>query len=165
MVREIEWDEVQDWFDPVGNGSAPDIAIADTTLDDWQALLTMIRTDGWRAEYEIGDERVGVPASAADLFVPNPEGWLRSLWVWPQPDIELILRVWTPEVIVGDVSLHELQGQERLDDFCGILRRLGQRLGKRVGMYAEGCYDAYPPMLAYEVTQDRVVFLAGPWRA
>jgi hypothetical protein len=45
------------------------------------------------------------------------------------------------------------------------LRRLGHRLGKRAEMYAEGCYDAYPPMLAYEVTQDRVVFLAGPWRA
>ncbi|MEV0605884.1 hypothetical protein AB0I61_05845 [Polymorphospora rubra] len=67
-------------------------------------------------------------------------------------------------MIVGDASLHELQGQERLDDFCGILRRLGQQLGKRVAMYAEGCYDAYPPMLAYEVAQDRVVFLARSWR-
>lgn len=121
-------------------------------------MLTLIRTDGWRAAYEIGDERVGVPASAADFFVPHPEGWLWSLRVRPRPDIELIFTVWTPEVIVGDVSLHEVQGQERLDDFCGIQRRLGQRLGKRVEM---GCYDAYPPMLAFEVTQDRVVFFAG----
>jgi hypothetical protein len=33
-----------------------------------------------------------------------------------------------------------------------------------VTMYAEGCYDQYPPMLAYDVDQDRVVFLAGSWR-
>jgi hypothetical protein len=163
-VREVEWDKVRDWFDPAENGSAPDIVVEDTALEDWQGLITLIRTDSWRAEYEIGDERVGVPAAAADLFVPHREGWLRSLWVWPRPDIELTFRVWTPEVIVGDVSLYELQGQQRLDDFCGILRRLGQRLGKRVTMYAEGCYDQYPPMLAYDVDQDRVVFLAGSWR-
>jgi hypothetical protein len=164
MVREVEWDEVKDWFDPAENGSAPDIVVEDTTLDYWQALIMLIRTDGWRAEYEIGDERVGVPAAATDLFVPHPQGWLRSLWVWPQPDIELIFRVWTPEVIIGDASLHELQGQQRLDDLCAILRRLGQRLSQRVAMYAEGCYEQYPPMLAYDVSNDRVVFLAGSWR-
>ncbi|PRX22937.1 hypothetical protein CLV67_104465 [Actinoplanes italicus] len=83
--------------------------------------------------------------------------------MWPRPYIELIFRVWTHEVILGDVSLHELQGQERLDDLCAILRRMGQHLGKGVEMYAEGCYDALPPMLVYDVTQDRVTFRAGPW--
>lgn len=164
MVREVDWDKVRDWFDPAENGSAPDIAVEGTTLDDWQALITLIRTDGWRAEYEIGDERVEVPAAAADLFVPHPEGWLQSLRVWPRPDVELIFRVWTPGVILGDASLHDLQGQQRLDDFCGLLRRLGQVLGKRVALYAEGCYDQYPPMLAYEVDQDCVAFLARSWR-
>ncbi|WP_051366665.1 hypothetical protein [Hamadaea tsunoensis] len=62
------------------------------------------------------------------------------------------------------MSLFELQGQERLDKFCTILRQLGQALGKRVAMYAEGTDERYPPILAYEVDQDRVVFLAGPWR-
>ncbi|XVU20724.1 hypothetical protein ACQPZJ_26000 [Actinoplanes sp. CA-054009] len=162
-MHELAWTEVRDWFDPVGNGSVPDIAIEDTTLDDWQALITLIRAEGWRAEYEIGDTRVAVPRSAADFFVPDPAGSLRSLWVWPQPEIELIFRVWTPELIIADASLYELQGQERLDDFCAILRRVGRRLGKRVAMYAEATFDSQPPTLAYEVTQDRVVFLAPPW--
>ncbi|GIE28458.1 hypothetical protein Ait01nite_015030 [Actinoplanes italicus] len=50
-MRELEWDVVRDWFDPVQNGSVPDIAVEDTTLEDWQAFLELIRADGWRAEY------------------------------------------------------------------------------------------------------------------
>jgi hypothetical protein len=40
--------------------------------------------------------------------------------------------------IVGDVSLHEIQGQEALDTFCSFLRTLGAALGKPVLMFAEG---------------------------
>ena len=159
-VPELEWGEVREWFDPVGNGSAPDVVVEGTTLDDWRELLALVRESGWRAEYEVDGERFAVPGTAAELFVADG---LRSLWVWPLPDLELIVRVWAPELILGDVSLHELQGQERLDASCGILRVLGRRLGKRVAMYAEGSYDKHPPMLAYEVATDRVIFLAGPW--
>jgi len=92
--------------------------------------------------------------------VTDPDGWLRYLHVWPEPDIEVIFRLWSADEIVGDVSLFELQGQERLDQLCGILRQIGRTLGKRVAMCAEGAGD-YPPMLAYEVDLNRVVLLAG----
>jgi hypothetical protein len=36
-------------------------------------------------------------------------------------------------------------------------------LGKPVLMFAEGAHDDFPPTMAYEVVNDRVVFLAGPW--
>ncbi|MEV4352322.1 hypothetical protein AB0J83_48330 [Actinoplanes sp. NPDC049596] len=161
-MGDLRWDDVEDWFDPSRNGSLPDLVVADTTLDDWQALLTVIRTANWRAECEHRDHRIEVPASAADLFVPDPEGWLKYLHVWPAPDLEMIFRPWGPDEIVGDVSLFDLQGQKRLDEFCGVLRRIGRALGKRVALFAEGDGN-YPPTLAYEIDQDRVVFLAGHW--
>ena len=157
-MSDLRWDDVKDWFDPTANGSVPDLVVTGTTLADWQPLVTLIRTAGWRAEYEHRDRRHDVPASAAELFVTDPDGWLKHLRVWPDPDIEVIFRPWSPDEIVGDVSLFELQGQERLDTFCGVLRRIGRALGKRVALFAEGDGD-HPPMLAYEVDPDRVVLL------
>ena len=106
------------------------------------------------------------PTSAADLFTADPEGWLRTLHVWPAPDMESTVRPSSPDEIDSDVSLHEIQGQERLDLFCGFLRTLGKTLDKRVLVYAEGDHRYPPmmasPMMAYELADDRVVFLAHP---
>lgn len=59
-----------------------------------------------------------------------------------------------------DVDLRELQGQERLDVFCGFLRAIGRRLGKPVLMDPEGDYGH--PVLGFDVEADRVVLLAEP---
>lgn len=67
-VSDLLWDEVKQWFDPVENGSAPDVIVADTTLADWQLLLDLIRSHGWSCEYEIGDRAAPVPGSATTLF-------------------------------------------------------------------------------------------------
>lgn len=63
-VSDLRWDDIKDWFDPAKNGSVPDLVVADTTLDDWQALITLIHTAGWRAEYEYRDHRGELPTSA-----------------------------------------------------------------------------------------------------
>jgi hypothetical protein len=161
-MQDLQWDHVKEWFNPHENGAVPDLVVAGTSLADWEALLALIRSEGWRSEYEFGDHPADLPSSAAKLFDSGPEGWLRSLRVWPDPNIEIIFRPWNVDEIVGDVSLFDLHGQERLDLFCGILRLLGRALDKRVAVYAEGGSD-YPPILAYEVDQDHVVFFAGPW--
>lgn len=163
-MHEIRWGDVKEWFDPSENGSAPDVVVPDMTLADWESLFGLIRSECWPCEYDFQDQRLSLPESAAELFVPDPEGWLRTLWVWPDPDLEWIVRPYSPDEILSDVSLYEIQGQERLDTFCDFLRTLGTALRKRVLMYSEGAYDDYPPMLAYEVDDDRVVFLAGSWQ-
>jgi hypothetical protein len=162
-VETIRWDDVREWFDPSQNGSAPDVVVPDTTVADWEALFELIRSEGWRWEYELGEERRPLPSAAAKLFEPDPEGLRRSLRVWPDPGLEWIVRPWTPDEVDSDVSLHEIQGQERLDAFCRFLRTLGAALRKPVLMFAEGTHD-YPPMMAYEVADDQVIFLAGSWR-
>ncbi|HEX5144162.1 MAG TPA: hypothetical protein VFW21_09855, partial [Mycobacterium sp.] len=149
-MHDLQWDDVKEWFDPDTNGSLPDVVVQDMTLADWDALLGLIGSQGWRCEYEHRDQRA-VPATAAELFIPDLEDWLRTLRVWPDPDMEWIIRVYQPEEIDSDVSLHEIQGQERLDVFCRFLRTLGAALGKRILVYSEGAYDGYPPMMAYEV--------------
>jgi hypothetical protein len=161
-MRDLRWDDVKEWFDPHENGSVPDLVVADTSLPDWQALLTLVRSHGWPCTYEVGGQPVALPSSATDLFVSGQEGRVRSLRVWPHPDIEIIFRPWSIDEIVGDISLHEVQGQKRLDTFCGTLRMVGRAVDKRVALYAEGGGD-HPPILAYEVDQDRVVFLVRPW--
>jgi len=161
-MHEIRWD-VKDWFNPHENGSMPDVLVPDATMATWDALLVLIRSQGWRYEYDFRERRHPLPISATELFPPDSQGGVRTLRVWPDPSIEWIVRPWSPDEIVSDVSLHEIQGQERLDAFCTFLRTLGAAVAKRVLVYAEGGND-YPPMMAYEVADDRVVFLAGPWR-
>lgn len=160
-MGDIRWHDVREWFNPYGNGSLPDVIVHGTTLADWEALFGLIQSNGWRCEYDFRGQRLPLPASAADLFVPDPEREARALRVWPAPGMEWIVRPWSPDEIDSDVNLHEIQGQGRLDAFCEFLRMLGKALGKRVLVYAEGTYDGHAPMLAYEVANDRVVFLAG----
>ena len=162
MVGELRWDDVKQWFDPSENGGAPDVVVADTTLADWQLVLDLVRSHGWRCEYERGDRVTPVPKSAADLFVLETGEPSTLLTVWPYPDLEWIIRPYAEEEILSDVDLHQIQGQERLDAFCRLLRTLGDALQKDVCVYSEGD-DTYPPMIAYDVAVDRVVYLAGPW--
>ena len=164
QVETIRWADVEEWFDPSQNGSAPDVVIPGTAVADWEALLGLIRSEGWRCEYEFGEEQRPLPSSATELFEPDPEGRGRRLWVWPDPGLEWIVRPWTPDEVVSDVNLHEIQGQERLDAFCRFLRTLGAALGKPAFLYPEGAYHDHPPMMAYELAEDRVVFMAGSWR-
>jgi hypothetical protein len=160
-VETLRWDDVEEWFDPSENGSAPDVVVPDTSVVDWDALVGLIRSEGWPCKYEAGDRWCSLPPTAAELFDAAPEGFLRNLWVWPDPGLEWIIRLGTPDAIVSDVDLHEIQGQERLDAFCRFLRILGVALRKSVLVYAEGDYVGYPPMMTYEAAADRVIFLAA----
>ncbi|NES26324.1 hypothetical protein GCE86_27885 [Micromonospora terminaliae] len=165
-MPDLRWDDVREWFDPFENGSLPDVIVPGTTLTDWETLLRLIRSEGWRCEYDFRERGLPLPASAADLFTVD-KGWLQTLHVWPDPGMEWSVRPARPDVIDSDVSLFEIQGQERLDVFCGFLRTLGKTLDKRVLVYAEGDHspagdNSYPPMMAYELADDRVVFLARP---
>jgi len=166
-VSELLWDDVKQWFDPVENGSAPDVIVADTTLVHWQLVLDLIRSHGWSCRYEHGDRETALPESAASLFPPEAveQPTLLTIWVWPDPDFEWIIRPSTADVIVSDVDLYQIQGQQRLDVFCRFLRTLGDALQKDVFVYSEGAspHPPYPPLMNYDAAAGRVTFLAGPW--
>lgn len=69
-----------------------------------------------------------------------------------------IFRFHADDEVDFDVDLRELQGQDRLDVFCGFLREIGRQLGKPVLMDPEGDYGQ--PVIGFDVEADRVVFLA-----
>ncbi|MFF7492844.1 hypothetical protein [Streptomyces rubiginosohelvolus] len=158
-MADLLWDDVKCFFDPDIMGSLPDVRVPNTSAEDWQAVLDLLAEKGWKSQYFEGETVLPVPraeavlSSAADAEYPN-------LRVWPTADVLAIFRFHAADEVDFDVDLRELQGQDRLDVFCGFLREIGRRLGKPVLMDAEG--DDGHPVLGFDVEADRVVLLADP---
>ena len=94
-----------------------------------------------------------------EAILANTETTFPVVRVWPSPEWLAIFRPWTADEIEFDVDLCELQGQQRLDELCGFLRTIGQRLGKVVTIYPEG---SGPADLQYLPEADRVVNIGPP---
>ncbi|MBD0695396.1 hypothetical protein [Streptomyces sp. CBMA123] len=159
-MGDLRWDEHVAWLlDPSDGGYLPDVYVADTTVADWQALLDLVAERGWAFEYAEGDAVLPLPR--AEVVLSRAAGaecpYLR---VWPDPGVCAIFRFLADEQIDFDVSLRELQGQERLDILCGFLTAIGRRLGKSVSMYFEG--STREPFLGYDLEADRVRVLWTP---
>lgn len=140
-------------------GSLPDLRVPDTSVEDWQALLDLVSASGWRFQYAVGEDVLPLPRAEAVLSRPA-DAELACLSVWPAAEVSAVFRFYGPAEIDFDVALRELQGQERLDVFCGFLRAIGRCLGKPVLMDPET--DPGYPVLGFDVEADRVVLLADP---
>lgn len=158
-VSDLLWDDVEGFFDVGEMGSLPDVRVPGASVEDWQAVLDLISASGWKCQYSEGEVVMPVPRAetvlsrSADAECPN-------LRVWPAAEVLAIFRFHAAEEIDFDVDLRELQGQQRLDVFCGFLRAIGRRLAKPVLMDPEG--DCGHPVLGFDVEADRVVLLAEP---
>lgn len=151
------WDDVKCFFDPDVMGSLPDVRVPDTSVGDWQVVLDLIAEKGWKCQYSEGGTVLPVPRAEAVLSRPA-DAECPDLRVWPTPDVLAIFRFRAADEVDFDVDLRELQGQDRLDVFCGFLREIGRRLGKPVLMDPEG--DECHPVLGFDGEADRVVVLA-----
>ncbi|AWI32847.1 hypothetical protein DDW44_00345 [Streptomyces tirandamycinicus] len=160
-VADLLWDDVSSFFDPEAMGTLPDVCVPNASVADWQAVLDLVAEKGWKSHYTEGESVLPVPAAEAVLSRPA-DAECPNLRVWPADDVLAIFRFHADDEVDFDVDLRELQGQERLDAFCGFLREIGRRLGKPVLMYPEG--DCGHPMLGFNVEEDRVVLLADPSR-
>jgi hypothetical protein len=155
-VAALLWDDVKCFFDPDLMGALPDVRVPGASVEDWQAVLDLVAERGWRCQYFEGETVLPVPraevvlSGSADTECP-------SLRVWPAADVLAIFRFHAANEVDFDVDLRELQGQERLDVFCGFLREIGRRLGKPVLMDPEG--DSGHSMLGFDVEADRVVLV------
>lgn len=156
-MPDLLWDDLKYFFDLEAMGSLPDVRVPDASVEDWQAVLDLIKASDWRCQYSEGDAVLPVPRAEAVLSRPA-DAECPELQVWPAPDVLAIFRFLAPEEVDFDVDLRELQGQERLDVLCGFLRAIGRRLGKPVFMDPEG--DDGHPLLGFDVKADRVVLLA-----
>lgn len=157
-VPGVLWDEVKDWFDPEVNGVLPDVWVEDTSIADWQSVLDLVRSAGWRHEYAVGGRSAQLPVRALDIL-DRPDDETVELRVWPAEGMLAIFRMYAVEQVDLDVDLRELQGQDRLDLLCEFLRALGRTLGKPVVLTAEGC--PANPLLGFVPAADRVMVLAS----
>ncbi|MFF0698465.1 hypothetical protein ACFYU4_38250 [Streptomyces tendae] len=158
-MADLPWDDVKCFFDPDLMGSLPDVSIPDASVEDWQAVLDLVAERGWKYQYSEGESLLPVPRAEAVLSRPA-DAECPELRIWPTADVLAIFRFHAAAEVDFDVDLRELQGQERLDVFCGFLREIGRRLSKPVLMNPEGDYGH--PVLGFDVEADRVVLLADP---
>jgi hypothetical protein len=148
---------VQLWFDLDLNGTLPDVHVPDATAEDWQAVLGLVRSEGWQWAYLVDGEPREFSASVEDVLSPRDEAGV-ALHVWPAPGVLAIFRPYAAERIDFDVDLRELQGQQQLDVLCRFFTTIGRKLGKPVLMTPEGVGNE--PVLGYDVAADQVVVLA-----
>ncbi|MFF9020271.1 hypothetical protein [Streptomyces eurythermus] len=158
-MADLLWDDVKCFFDLDVMGSLPDVRVPDASVEGWQSVLDLIAEKGWKCQYSEGDMALPVPRAEAVLSRPA-DAECPELRVWPTADVLAIFRFYADDEVDFDVDSRELQGQDRLDVFCGFLREVGRRLGKPVLMDPEG--DDGRPVLGFDVEADRVVLLADP---
>ncbi|MFD0224390.1 hypothetical protein ACWGPD_15225 [Streptomyces hirsutus] len=158
-VSELLWDDVGYFFDSDLMGALPDVRVPDASMEDWQAVLDLVGESDWKFQYSEGETVLPMPRAEAVLSRPA-DAECPELRVWPSDDVLAIFRFHAVEEIDFDVDLRELQGQERLDVFCGFLRAIGRRLGKPVLMDSEGDYGH--PVLGFDAEADCVGPLAEP---
>ncbi|MDT0381261.1 hypothetical protein RM572_21110 [Streptomyces sp. DSM 42041] len=155
-MSELLWDDVAYFFDPDLMGALPDVRVPDASVEDWQAVLDLIGESGWRCQYSEGDVLLPLPRAEA-VLARSADAECPELRVWLTDEVLAIFRFCAVEQIDFDADLRELQGQGRLDVFCGFLRLIGRQLGKPVLMAPEG--DAERPVLGFDGASDRVVLL------
>lgn len=158
-MTDLLWDDVKCFFDLDSMGSLPDVRVPHASVEDWQAVLDLVAEKGWKCRYSEGERELPVPRAEAVLSRPA-DAECPDLRVWPTAEVLAIFRFLADDEVDFDVDLRELQGQDRLDVFCGFLREIGGRLGKPVLMGPEGDYGQ--PVLGFDVEADRVVVLADP---
>ncbi|WP_280863683.1 hypothetical protein [Streptomyces sp. SAI-144] len=138
-------------------GSLPEVRVPNASVEDWQEVLDLVAEEGWKCQYSEGETVLPMPRAEAVLSRPA-DAECPHLRVWPTAAVLAIFRFRADDEVDFDVDLRELQGQDRLDVFCGSLRKIGRRLGKPVLMDPEGDYGC--PALGFDVEADRVVLLA-----
>jgi hypothetical protein len=158
-MPDLLWDDVRNFFDPDLMGALPDVSVAGTSVEDWQAVFDLVRSSGWTWEYAEGGVAGALP-SAVEVLSRPADAETAELRVWPVSDVLAIFRPMSAEEIDFDVGLRELRGQAGVDTLCGFLCAIGRRLGKPVVMTAEGDYGN--PVLGFDPAADRVVLPAEP---
>jgi hypothetical protein len=151
-VPDLLWDEVRAWFEP--DGSLVDAYVFDTTVADWQDFLDLVRSSGWWFSYREDGQAKQLPDRAEEVFGRDDQAAV-LLQIRPVPEVLINVHFFTSDEIEIDFAPEELQGQERIDVFCRVLRAIGRRLGKPVVVTPESSPGL--PWATYDLDTDRVM--------
>ncbi|MGV9264266.1 hypothetical protein ACWDRR_06325 [Kitasatospora sp. NPDC003701] len=148
----------------------PDVSVADTSVEERQAVFEPFRSSGRVWEYADGGVAGPLP-SAAEVWARPADAERVELRVRPVPEVSVVFRPGSADVIDLDVDLRELPGQEGVDVLCGLLGSIGRRPGRPVLMTGEGdrgetrCSGVDPAADRVVPPADPGMFTCGPPRA
>ncbi|HZL73948.1 MAG TPA: hypothetical protein VFB83_01115 [Propionibacteriaceae bacterium] len=155
-MSDLRWDDIRADLDLDAKGVLPDGRVPQATAADWNAVVGLSRSRGWRLELTEDGERV--PLGEGEMLrFPGPDDPSVTMSIWPVPGIQVNFFVYSPSEIDFDIDLRELQTQERLDQLCDFLREMGRELGKPILITPEGASNASYPFMEYDPQLDRIV--------
>ncbi|MEA2497034.1 MAG: hypothetical protein QOJ29_4945 [Thermoleophilaceae bacterium] len=152
FVSQVLWADVKDQFD-LDDGSLKDLYVFGTNAMDWQTLIDLIRSRGWRYDYTEDNVSVRLPSSVAAIFL-NRQHRATRLAFWPADSLRVHAHFFDVERIELDLDPHDIQGQPALDQVCQLLRALGRALTRDAVLTWENSPQA--TIIAYSHLLDQV---------
>jgi hypothetical protein len=150
----VSWGAVAEQFEI--DGSLKDIYVLDTSAVEWQLLLELIRSRGWRCAYS--EDALPKPLPSAAEALDTQQLRATMLAFWPGGDLEVHAHFFTADQIELDLDPRTIQDQKGLDSVVRLLRAIGKGLDRSVVLTWENSPDAvilrYDPATS-DVTRGR----------
>jgi hypothetical protein len=89
-VSDLLWNDVAEWFAP--DGSLLDAYIFQTTVDDWQKLIDLVRSRGWWYQYVQDGRPSRLPDRASQVFHARMNAVATTLHI--RPVATLLVNTW-----------------------------------------------------------------------
>jgi hypothetical protein len=151
QVPDLTWDDVAERFEY--DGSLLDAYVLDTDAADWQRVIDLVRTHGWRFDYAVEYQSLPLPQHVAEIFAHRRREAAVTMHIWPAPNIMVNTHFFSEDEVEFDFYPPELQGQQQLDVLCCFLRSIGRQLGKPVRLTPENSPDY--PLIIYSPLSDQ----------
>lgn len=148
----LEWEAIAADFEP--DGSFRDVYVIDTTVEDWQRLVTFIRQWGWWHAYEEDGHATRLPSDVREIFGRRSRVSV-LLRLRPFRLLNINCHFFGEDEIEFDLDPREVSGQEGLDELCAFVRTVGRALERRVIVTLENSQEV--ELMAYEPDRDEIV--------
>lgn len=152
-MRDLTWDDVADCFAP--DGSLLDAYVLDGDETDWQRVIDLVRSQGWRFDYTVEGRSLPLPQQITDIFASRRSQAAVTMHIWPAPTMLVNTHFFSDDEIEFDFDRTELQGQHQLDALCWFMRSLGRQLGKPVRLTPEN--SPQHPLVIYSPGDDQFI--------
>ncbi|MGW9196579.1 hypothetical protein [Micromonospora chersina] len=152
-MHDLTWDHVADWFAP--DGSLLDAYVLDADETDWQRVIDLVQSQGWRFDYTVEGESLPLPQQVAEIFARRRSEATVTMQIWPAPNMLANTHFFSDDEVEFDFDRTELQGQHLLDVLCCFMRSLGRQLGKPLRLAPEN--SPQHPLIIYSLMDDQFI--------
>jgi hypothetical protein len=147
-MKRPSWSDVsEDWE---SEGGLRDVYVFETSVDDWQRVLDLVRAQ-WSCAYSEDGKPTAMPADVRTIFRAREQRAVR-LAIQAAPAIHVNCHFFLPEEIEFDLDSREVNNQADFDAVCEFIRAIGAGLRKSVSVCWEG--DSEAQIMRYEPSTD-----------